>query len=545
MPTMRDQTPWGWAVVIVGITGHRVLAELDKLEAGIDAALAEIERVFEARPLTIVSALAEGADRLVVERALARPDSRLRAVLPFPREEYERDFAEAGSKETFRRLLGQAVQVIQLPRPPRRQGASSPDDAYLAAGQYLVDRCDLLIAVWDGRVAQGRGGTAMIVNLARNYGLPLAWVHAGNRKPGTLEPTSLDADQGLVTYERFVPHHDHFDTDDTEADLAWWASLRPELELLAEKVRPVYRAADAAALVHQRWHRRITLLAGVFGTAAVLFAILQLSGRLPAVPLALAEVVAAALALASVGLGLWAARHRSWLLERHRAERCRMLKFAFLSDPALWSGDPTLADGARTRLDQELAAIRAITPESVGTWAEEDAIPDPPLNLAAGRSIDERLGALIDYYGAKRTGAQLRYFASRAGQNTRWDRFTRPLLPPLFFGSVAAAGGHFLYDLFTLQADGHGGSLVSLVLILLAAGLPVLAGALRTVRGAHEFARNRSRFLAKSVALGHLAERIRADADTARVFADLWGCEQILESEHREWLRLMTEAEWI
>jgi hypothetical protein len=31
--------------------------------------------------------------------------------------------------------------------------------------------------------------------------LPFAWVHAGNRRPGTMEPTSLRTDQGHVTYE--------------------------------------------------------------------------------------------------------------------------------------------------------------------------------------------------------------------------------------------------------------------------------------------------------------------------------------------------------
>ena len=29
-----------------------------------------------------------------------------------------------------------------------------------------------------------------------------------------------------------------------------------------------------------------------------------------------------------------------------------------------------------------------------------------------------------------------------------------------------------------------------------------------------------------------------------RIFHDLWCCEQIMEFEHREWLRLMIEAEW-
>jgi hypothetical protein len=33
--------------------------------------------------------------------------------------------------------------------------------------------------------------------------LPIARVHAGNRKPGTLESTSLGIEQGSVSYENF------------------------------------------------------------------------------------------------------------------------------------------------------------------------------------------------------------------------------------------------------------------------------------------------------------------------------------------------------
>src|SRR5439155_12740709 len=35
------------------------------------------------------------------------------------------------------------------------------------------DRCDVLIALWDGQPARGRGGTAEVVALARRVGRPL------------------------------------------------------------------------------------------------------------------------------------------------------------------------------------------------------------------------------------------------------------------------------------------------------------------------------------------------------------------------------------
>lgn len=50
--------------------------------------------------------------------------------------------------------------------------------AYEAAGRYVVDHCDMLLAVWDGRPARGRGGTAEIIAYARRRERPLAVIAA-------------------------------------------------------------------------------------------------------------------------------------------------------------------------------------------------------------------------------------------------------------------------------------------------------------------------------------------------------------------------------
>jgi len=69
----------------IGVTGHRKLADVAAIEAGVDAALAAIEARFPNEPLRILSSLAEGADRLVAQRILACSGARLVVVLPLPR----------------------------------------------------------------------------------------------------------------------------------------------------------------------------------------------------------------------------------------------------------------------------------------------------------------------------------------------------------------------------------------------------------------------------------------------------------------------------
>jgi hypothetical protein len=179
----------------IGVTGHRVLTDVERLNAGVDEALFRIEAAFPRRPMRVLSSLAEGADRLAVERALARHRARLVAVLPLPRCDYLADFTAPYSRQEFLRLIEQADPVVELPE------IASRDEAYEAAGLYVLDHCDVLLALWDGRQAQGQGGTGAIVAEARRRCLPIAWVHAGNRRVETAEPSSLGPEPGTVTFE--------------------------------------------------------------------------------------------------------------------------------------------------------------------------------------------------------------------------------------------------------------------------------------------------------------------------------------------------------
>src|SRR5436190_7862199 len=98
-------------MVAVGVTGHRILTDLDKINAGVEEALRRIEQVFPGQPLTVISSLAEGADRLVVRQVLTRPQAHLVVPLPLPKADYLTDFKSAASKAEFLSLLDQADEV--------------------------------------------------------------------------------------------------------------------------------------------------------------------------------------------------------------------------------------------------------------------------------------------------------------------------------------------------------------------------------------------------------------------------------------------------
>jgi hypothetical protein len=201
------------------------------------------------------------------------------------------------------------------------------------------------------------------------------------------------------------------------------------------------------------------------------------------------------------------------------------------------------------------------------------------------------LRALTEYYLSRRLNPQKEYLANRTQRN-QFSDWIRAYLPWFFFLSIVAGFSKFFVR--SLPWEGF--------LALLAALLPAAAAGVRTWRSAFEFSRNKGRFEAAHHALRDLetrlvnegfsaveAERTTAprpagrrvtvreervltnhqfhelrvrtedetpppndgqalpddeDTDAYAILRDLCWCEHILETEHREWLRLMYETEW-
>ena len=181
-------------VLSVGITGHRVdrltaerartarLLVEDALSLVTEAATAiaaEGTAFFAPGPpeMRLISALAEGADRLCAEAGL---DSgyRLDVALPFPREEYAADFRDEDSRARFTAQLDRADRILELPGD---RGDST--SAYSLAGGAIIAASDILIAIWNGQGSGGRGGTGDVVANALNLGKPVIHVPLEASRP--------------------------------------------------------------------------------------------------------------------------------------------------------------------------------------------------------------------------------------------------------------------------------------------------------------------------------------------------------------------------
>jgi len=174
--------------LVIGVTGHRDLRDRDipKLEQEVAAIIVALRRDYLGNdgetPIIVVSSLAEGADRLVARVALAH-GARLVAPMPMPVEEYRRDFEpglKPGNAAEFDELLGKALAAPVVPftrgnsLEAVRVDKAKRNEQYRAVGLFIVQHCNVLIALWNGDDENmSAGGTAEVVKFKRE-GVPLA-----------------------------------------------------------------------------------------------------------------------------------------------------------------------------------------------------------------------------------------------------------------------------------------------------------------------------------------------------------------------------------
>lgn len=296
---MKQLPPRPSFALTLGVSGHRPNRDpkpgageessgpkfnADKVRAAIDnflktlkAAVGDLDEAanewFDSAPpvLAMVSSLAEGSDRIAAEAALAN-GLPLDVVLPCAQNVYEQTFTDDSSRAEFETLLDKARARLILPLPgePGADREAQLAQAYESAGLTMLAQADILIAVWDGEPARGRGGTGDIVDDAARQGTPvvvidpsqgttrLLWPGAGPfalpaRRARDLPATTVDRDalariiRGLV----LPPESEH-----ERAGLEMFLATRAEMDGAQGPTRSaaleVMRARPSAALDSNR-----------------------------------------------------------------------------------------------------------------------------------------------------------------------------------------------------------------------------------------------------------------------------------------------------
>ncbi|KTF13406.1 RyR domain-containing protein [Pseudoalteromonas sp. H105] len=160
----------------IAVTGHRFNAlspaQHSKLVKEIDNTLLKIKLRYPHDHIQLVSGLAQGADRLVVERARIILNAPFIALLPMTYELYKTDFENDNNE--FEQYIYRALWYSEIP-PIYQHVADMEADTqsararqYASLGAHLVTFADDLIAIWDGKESRGLGGTADVVDWWQN-----------------------------------------------------------------------------------------------------------------------------------------------------------------------------------------------------------------------------------------------------------------------------------------------------------------------------------------------------------------------------------------
>jgi hypothetical protein len=338
------------------------------------------------------------------------------------------------------------------------------------------------------------------------------------------------------------------------------------LRILAEVCKP-YWVADRKAITQQNEHRHITKFALAFATASVSLAIFQLPflGQMhgwqelifPAI-----EAIAVVFTIYYVRRGLKLAVQKEWLLERHKAERFRFLKYRWLLDLVTKSKDDSGLNHWKSTAVTEASKILSMKEPDLVQWmGENHRVPKDDKSLHSVLSKND-FDTILEYYKRKRLDRQVSYHHKKSHATQDADSRTKRWPSKLFLASLVVALIHFGIDILDTLGK-LGGEYISpriahivdflriplakensVILITLAALLPVAVATIRTYRSANEYSRNTVRFAAMYLELKEASDGLAEMPDNTRKLRTLWQSEESLEDEHRQWLRLMDDAEW-
>ena len=154
---------------VVGFSGHRQVADKAGVATAIRTSLEWLRREAPGEWIGL-SSVASGGDQMFVDQARALGMS-WHVILPLPRAEFQKDF-NADEWADVEPLLAQAEHTRVITENGARE------DAYLDCGMETVNGADVLLAVWDGEAARGKGGTADVVEYATSLGKPVIVIDA-------------------------------------------------------------------------------------------------------------------------------------------------------------------------------------------------------------------------------------------------------------------------------------------------------------------------------------------------------------------------------
>jgi hypothetical protein len=205
-------------------------------------------------PLVMLNGLAEGADQLIAQAALLE-DVSLVAALPMPVDIYKAQMPNE-AQQMFDELLSQCILQVQMPNEGRceeqmRMSEETRADCYEELAVFLAQNSQALVALWDGRSSDKKGGTTRVVgyvnegiqseSLSEEEPQPRMIYHLVTPRESGFEPLDAFSLHLLVGEEHtknharrgrglVAPSHSQFDLLEQNIERFNWDAIRQPLK---------------------------------------------------------------------------------------------------------------------------------------------------------------------------------------------------------------------------------------------------------------------------------------------------------------------------
>jgi hypothetical protein len=526
MTDLRDQSEQGRIPfrLRIGVTGHRQLDDEEALAGQVRRAIERIRELAPSSPYTqvlfaVMSPLAEGADRLIAREVLRDERAVLEVPLPLPREEYLRDFESESSKREFDELLARAKDVRLLPP------SGSREEAYERADRYVVDRCDVLIALWDGEPPRGRGGTAEMVAYAREHRVPLIWISTKGQHEISEEPGSDQTRESLRRLDEYNRSKIAQECSERQVDRQGSELLAAAqrsgaealpMQALSAWVTPFYVRADLLAMRYQPWYHALTNALFLLAAAAVAAVASQALFAPDKPELVWVEVGLMLGLLFIVGVGRrWRFNDR-WISYRFLADRFRSAFFLALA------GLSGRREGGLERVYLGHPSEEWLRRAFSEVWGRR-----PQVEVSES-AVEGLRRFLAEAWIQDQINYHRRMSRKHGMRHLRLSRTTEFL----FGATVLAAVLHAL-------GLGGGGSAEPVswanLLILLAIAMPALGAAVSGIRDQRDYLRHSERFGRMAHYLQSTKMRMEAAPDIETVREIAAEAEGLMLEENRDW----------
>jgi SMODS and SLOG-associating 2TM effector domain 1 len=511
--------------VRVGVTGHRHLKNVEVLSATLEEALDRLVAALdvEASPNTtvnlhVLSALAEGADRLVAEALIAR-GANLEVVLPLEPQDYASDFHSLESQAEFARLRGKAErETVMVPAPDRKE-------AYFACGKQIVDRSDVLVALWDGQRARGKGGTGDIVAYAQERHVPIIWLSTeGHRRVepligedivvwSAISPLEPEARQQLDRYNTAEYRPDRLAAAAGQLAQATTSGVRGlQVAEAVEWSAPFFARAELEANFYERLYK----WAGVSLFALSFLAVLIVTGQELFSPNRPWIVWFEVLLLAATFVGIFYARrvhlHERWITARYLGESFRSALFLALAGIGDVGGEGLIRvaedDPTDAWLRRAFAEVWALRPMVKRTEAD--------------------VGPLQRFLGESWLEDQVQYYSRTAN---RHEMMHRRLANLAYFFFAVSATAAVLHSLDVGRASGRTFAWWGFFSIV----VPAAAAAVSGLGAQREYQQHAKRYGRMARQITDLRVRVEGAEDLASLQQLVLEADRRMRAETGEW----------